>query len=63
MSEEVIKRIEGDNYLKNKIKQNDYMWFRPYSAKNQWQETSNVATAKNTFINMNWVVSSLGIMY
>ena len=28
VSDEVISKIEGDNYLENKSKHNDYLWFQ-----------------------------------
>ena len=36
VSDEVISRIEGDNYLENKSKHNDYLWFHPYVAKKKF---------------------------
>jgi hypothetical protein len=36
ISKEVIGRIEGSNYLENKEKHNDYLWFHPYLAKKQF---------------------------
>ena len=36
VSNEVIGKIEGANYLDNKKKHNDYLWFHPYVAKKQF---------------------------
>ena len=36
ISNEVIGKIEGANYLENKKRHNDYLWFHPYVAKKQF---------------------------
>ena len=36
VSNEVIGKIEGANYLDNKKRHNDYLWFHPYVAKKQF---------------------------
>ena len=36
VSEEVISKIEGGNYLENKRKFNEYAWFHPHVAKKQF---------------------------
>ena len=36
VSDEVISRIEGDKYLKNKNKHNTYLWFHPFVAKKKF---------------------------
>ena len=36
VSKDVLSRIEGDNYIENKAKQNLYLWFNPYVAKKKF---------------------------
>ena len=36
VSTEVISRIEGSNYVENKIKHNEYLWFNPHVAKKRF---------------------------
>ena len=31
-----ISRIEGSNYVENKIKHNEYLWFNPHVAKKRF---------------------------
>ena len=33
---DVLSRIEGDNYMENKVKHNQYLWFNPYVAKKKF---------------------------
>ena len=33
---EVLSRIEGINYIENKVKHNQYLWFNPYVAKKKF---------------------------
>ena len=36
VSHEVLSRIEGINYLENKLKHNEYLWFNPHVAKKRF---------------------------
>ena len=36
VSDELISKIEGGNYLENKKKFNEYVWFNPYVAKKRF---------------------------
>ena len=36
VSKEVLSRIEGDNYIDNKLKHNEYLWFNPRVAKKKF---------------------------
>jgi hypothetical protein len=36
VSTEVLSRIEGNNYVDNKIKHNEYLWFNPHVAKKRF---------------------------
>ena len=36
ISKDVLSRIEGSNYLENKEKHNEYLWFNPYVAKKRF---------------------------
>ena len=36
VSEDIISKIESGNYLENKERQNNYLWFHPFSAKKKF---------------------------